>query len=140
MKSLFYKVIFAVSLFVAASSAFAESVVIVNPLNDSKLDKTAIQKIFLGKTKYFSNGDKVVAVSPAEKGATKQSFNEVVLDKSSSQLNAYWSKIIFTGKGRPPKEYASDEEVKQQVASNGNTIGIIDAKSVDNTVKVVLRF
>ncbi|TQV75649.1 phosphate ABC transporter substrate-binding protein [Aliikangiella marina] len=124
----------------AATNVFAESVVIVNPMNDSKLDKETIAKMFLGKTKYFSNGDKVVAISPKEKGATKQAFNEVVLDKSSSQLNAYWSKIIFTGKGRPPKEYDSDDEVKQQVASNGNVIGIIDAKSVDNTVKVVLRF
>ncbi|WP_210247160.1 phosphate ABC transporter substrate-binding protein [Aliikangiella marina] len=140
MNKIFYKLIFAVSLMLAATNVFAESVVIVNPMNDSKLDKETIAKMFLGKTKYFSNGDKVVAISPKEKGATKQAFNEVVLDKSSSQLNAYWSKIIFTGKGRPPKEYDSDDEVKQQVASNGNVIGIIDAKSVDNTVKVVLRF
>jgi len=140
MKKLFNKILFAVSLLLGATSVLAESVVIVNPLNDSKLDKETIAKIYLGKTKYFSNGDKVLAISTKEKSATKQSFNRVVLNKSSSQLNSYWSKIIFTGKGRPPKEYEFDEDVKQQVAGNGNTIGIIDAKSVDNSVKVVLRF
>jgi len=63
-----------------------------------------------------------------------------VLKKSASQLKAYWSKLLFTGKGTPPKEIGSDAEMVSLVASNPNMIGFVDAAAVNDSVKVVTRF
>ncbi|WP_205623836.1 hypothetical protein [Pseudoalteromonas rubra] len=41
----------------------AEVVVIVHPSNDSSFDKDEIKKIFLGKTKSFSNGRNAILIS-----------------------------------------------------------------------------
>jgi len=140
MRKTIYKLIVAASILLGASSVFAESVVVVHPSNNSVFTADIISRIFLGKEKNFSNGEKITAVTSPEKGDTKQAFNEKVLNKSTSQLNSYWSKLIFTGKGRPPKALSSDDDVKQQVANDASVIGIMDAKAVDASVKVVYRF
>ncbi len=75
-----------------------------------------------------------------EGSAAREAFNDKVLGKSSSQLKAYWSRLIFTGKGTPPKESGSDADVVSLVAKNPNLVGYVDAAAVDGSVKVVYTF
>ncbi|MBU2279187.1 MAG: phosphate ABC transporter substrate-binding protein, partial [Gammaproteobacteria bacterium] len=88
----------------------AEVAVIVHPSNNNTLDAATVAKIYLGREKSFADGQSVVPMSLAETTASSASFNDVVLKKSASQLKAYWSKLVFTGKGTPPKELASEDE------------------------------
>jgi len=122
-----------------SSIASAEIAVIVHPGNANALDKTQISRLYTGKAKSFPNGDQAVPVNQAD-GATAEAFNKAVLNKSSSQLKAYWSKLIFTGKGAPPKVVDSEAEVVQLVSTNPNIIGYVDAASVNDSVKVVATF
>lgn len=94
----------------------------------------------MGKTKSFPDGSQAVPVDQNEGSATRATFNEKVLNKSDSQLKSYWSRLIFTGKGTPPKESGTDAEVKALVANNPNIIGYIDSAAVDASVKVVHKF
>ncbi|ATC82952.1 MULTISPECIES: phosphate ABC transporter substrate-binding protein [Pseudoalteromonas] len=133
------KLILASVLSVCAFSAYAEVAVIVNPGNASALDGDTIKKIYLGKAKSFANGNKV---NPATQNGTAvaDEFNSKVVGKSSSQLNAYWSKLVFTGKGTPPEKFDSDQAVIDFVASNGDSIGYIDSSKATDKVKVVATF
>lgn len=140
MKKLISKSFVALAILVGAVSVSAETAVIVNTSNNSALSEDIIADIYLGKAKKFPNGNKVTAITVSEKSDAKTSFNKKVLDKSNSQLKTYWAKLVFTGKGRPPKEHSTDEEVKQLVAANPNMIGVIDASAVDASVKVVYKF
>lgn len=140
MKKLISKSFVALAILVGAVSVSAETAVIVHTSNNSALSEDIIADIYLGKAKKFPNGNKVTAITVSEKSDAKTSFNKKVLDKSNSQLKTYWAKLVFTGKGRPPKEHSTDEEVKQLVATNPNMIGVIDAGAVDASVKVVYKF
>ena len=120
--------------------AFAEVAVIVHPSNANALDEAAVSKIFLGREKSFADGKSVVPLSLAESAPASTAFNDAVLKKSSSQLKAYWSKLVFTGKGTPPKEVATDEEMIKLVATNPSVIGYVDASKVDASVKVAFKF
>ncbi|WP_306519760.1 phosphate ABC transporter substrate-binding protein [Rheinheimera sp.] len=120
--------------------AFAEVAVIVHPSNNNALDEATVSKIFLGREKSFADGKSVVPLSLNEGASASTAFNDAVLKKSSSQLKAYWSKLVFTGKGTPPKEIASDEEMIKLVATNPSVIGYVDASKVDASVKVALKF
>ncbi len=120
--------------------AFAEVAVIVHPSNANALDEAAVSKIFLGREKSFADGKSVVPLSLAESAPASTAFNDAVLKKSSSQLKAYWSKLVFTGKGTPPKEVATDEEMIKLVATNPSVIGYVDASKVDASVKVAMKF
>lgn len=120
--------------------AVAELVVIVHPSNNNQLDEATISKIYLGREKSFADGQSVVPLALADSAPTSTAFNDAVLKKSSSQLKAYWSKLVFTGKGTPPKEIGSEEEMLKLVATNPSVIGYVDASKVDASVKVALKF
>lgn len=125
----------------ASSISFAETSVIVSASNgNASLDKATVSKIFLGKAKSFPDGTQALPVDQDEGSAVRDAFNSNVLGKSDSQLKSYWSRLIFTGKGTPPKPSGDDAAVKGLVANNPNIIGYIDSSAVDATVKVVHTF
>ena len=117
--------------------ALADVAVVVHPSNSNAIDKTFIKKVFTGKVKSFGDGASVIAINQESSSAATGEFNKKLLNKSASQLKAYWSKQIFTGKGTPPKEVPNSEEVLKLVSSNPNFIGYIDAASVNDSVKVI---
>lgn len=134
------KLITAITLSVVSFISVAEVAVIVHPSNGNALDKGLISKIYLGKAKSFPDGGQVVPISQTEGAATTSEFNENVLNKSSSQIKAYWSKLIFTGKGTPPQEADDDAKVLELVAANPNLIGYVNASAVNDSVKVVGKY
>lgn len=127
------------ALTLASSAAMAEISVVVNPANANAVSADEIKRIFLGKQSKFPDGSRAVPVGQDDKSAVVSEFNDKVLDRSASQLKAYWSKLIFTGKGSPPKKLGSDAEVIKAVAGDGEKIGFVDSASVDGSVKVVLK-
>jgi len=124
----------------ASVVAQAEIAIVVHPSNTSDVDKTSLSRIFLGKAKSFSAGGQAVPINQTESSAITDEFNSKILKKSESQLKSYWSKLVFTGKGTPPKSVGSDAEVISLVSSNPNLIGYIDAASVTSAVKVVGKY
>jgi hypothetical protein len=113
--------------------------IIVHPSNANVLNDSTISKMFLGKKKSFPSGDKVVPVNMSEGSAETGEFNSKVLNKSASQLKAYWSKLVFTGKGSPPSTVDNDAEMIKLIAANPNMIGFISGTG-DGSVKVVKSY
>ena len=129
------------ALSLSAALVSAETAVIVSANNpNGDMDKATVAKIFLGKSKSFPDGSQAVPVDQNEGNAAREAFNSSVLGKSASQLKSYWSRLIFTGKGTPPKQSGDDAAVKGLVANNPNIIGYVDASAVDSSVKVVHKF
>jgi ABC-type phosphate transport system substrate-binding protein len=127
----------AAGLLLSAQAAMAQLVVVVNPGNNNALDAKTVQRIFLGKDKKFADGNETIAVNQVADAEIRQTFDEELLGRSSSQVSAYWSKLVFTGKGIPPKEVANDAEVIALVAQNPSVIGYIDKASATDAVKVI---
>jgi ABC-type phosphate transport system substrate-binding protein len=67
----------------------------------------------------------------------RRSFDTVTLGRSSTQIAAYWPKLVFTGKGIPLKELDNDAAVLAIAADNPNAIGYVDSTSVSGAVKVI---
>jgi len=117
----------------------AEVTVIVHPSNTNVISQEQVSKIFLGRDKSFADGSPAIPVALSDGNVSTDIFSGAVLKKKPSQLKAYWSKLVFTGKGSPPKQINSDAEMVKLVAKNPNFIGYVDAASVDSSVKVVFK-
>ncbi len=116
----------------AALTARAELAIIVNPQNPAtRMFPSQAAQFFLGGSVLFT------PVEQPENSPLRAEFCKKVLEKSPAQVEAIWSKIVFTAKGKPPKEYKSSAEIKKAVADNVNAIGYIEKSAVDDTVKVV---
>lgn len=133
------KVTLAATFLLVASAALSEPVVIIHPNNANALDAKVIVKIFLGKEKKFSDGSETIPVNQNPESQTRQDFDKNILGRSTTQVVANWSKLVFTGKGIPPKELENDAEVINLVSTNPSAIGYVDRAAVTDAVKIVER-
>jgi ABC-type phosphate transport system substrate-binding protein len=135
MKNLYIAVLLIAALF--SGFATAEVAVIVHPSNADTISQNDVSDIFLGKTKSFPGGSSVVPIVLND--ATVDEFNTKLLGKSSSQLQSYWSKLVFTGKANPPKSVSSAEMI-ELIKSNPNMIGFVDSANLTADLKVVGKY
>ena len=128
----------ALGLWLCTALCMAQVAVIVHPsAGFDALTEDDVARIFLGKSKSFPAGGTATPLNQSEGSAVREKFNESVCKKNASQYKAYWSQLVFTGKGTPPKDVGDDAAVKAQVAANPAMIGYINASAVDASVKVV---
>jgi ABC-type phosphate transport system substrate-binding protein len=124
-------------LFFMCSNVLADVAVIVHPSNAAAITPADLEQIFMVKNKNFAGGSKATVYYLAAGDATRTQFDDKVLRKSSSQLKAYWSKLVFTGKGTPPAELPSSAEAVAKVAADPSGIAYVDKSAVNDNVKVV---
>jgi ABC-type phosphate transport system substrate-binding protein len=122
----------------ASNVALADVVVVVSAKSPVvALSKAQIEDIFLGKTLRFPDGAPAVAIDQAEGSPVRDEFYNKVSGKSAAQIKAYWSKIIFTGRGQPPPSVPNTIEMLKRISANPAAIGYIDRDMVNESVKVV---
>lgn len=121
------------------SGAQAESVVVVvgASSNAPKLNAEQVSAIFLGTVKSFPNGEKAIPVDQTVGSPTYVKFYTQAIGRNESQMKAYWSRMVFTGKGSAPQEVGNAAAVKKLLADNPNLVGYIDASMVDSSIKII---
>lgn len=121
------------------TGAHAQVVVIVSaksPVNT--LSRQQVSNIFLGRSHAYPNGSPAIPLDLQIGTGLREEFTEKVHGIAPSQLNAYWSRMVFTGKGNPPKEAIPPEIAVKLTASNARVISYVDRGWVDDSVKVIL--
>jgi ABC-type phosphate transport system substrate-binding protein len=101
------------------------------------LNAGQVADIFLGKTARFPDGTQAVPIDLDEDSPQRERFYAQYTGKSPAQVKAHWSKLVFTGRGQPPREVGSSAEARKVIADNPNAIGYIDSTQVDASVRVV---
>jgi len=131
--------VFAALLLIASITQAGVVAVVSSKSPVSSLTKDQLADIYLGNAKNFPGGGPATPVDLPESAAERQDFHKNVTGKSGTQFKAYWAKMVFSGRGVPPKEAANATEVKSMIAGNPNMIGYIDKSAVDSSVKVVFE-
>jgi ABC-type phosphate transport system substrate-binding protein len=106
-------------------------VVIVNPAA-KPISKEQIADLYLGRSGGLTPVDQPVG------SAIYAEFYKKATGRDIAQVKALWSRILFTGRGLPPKQLPDSAAVKQAVAANPNAVGYIEKSAVDASVKVAL--
>lgn len=123
----------------ASGNASAELVVIVSARNPlPALSSEQVAAIFLGQAGRFPGGLEAVALDQRLGSQERKQFYAQVTGKSPALLKAHWSKMVFTGRGQPPREAADSAAVRRMVADNPAMIGYIDRSALDASVRPVL--
>jgi ABC-type phosphate transport system substrate-binding protein len=122
----------------ASAVAVADVVVVVSAKSTTAaLSKTQVTDIFLGRVSHFPDGKRAVPIDQVAGSAAREQFYTRLAGRTPAQMKAYWSKIIFTGRGQPPTEVSDGAELKKRLAANADAIGYIDASLVDDSVRVL---
>lgn len=126
-------------LALAANHAAAELVVVVSARSPvASLRAGQVTDIFLGQVGRFPDGSEAVPLDLPIGSPLRNEFYAKVAHKSAPLMKAHWTKMIFTGRGHPPKEVASSAAVRKMVADNPALIGYIEKAALDASVRPVL--
>ncbi len=126
-------------LSMAAGMARADVVAVVSAKSPIvSLSVSEVADIFLGKSSRLHSGIQALPIDQADGSAVRDEFYAKITGKTAAQLKAYWSKIIFTGRGQPPLAVANSVELKKRLRDNPTAIGYIEQSEVDASVRVVL--
>lgn len=104
------------------------------------LQQSQVADIFLGQLAFSPGGDREImtAVDQSVGSTTRDAFYSKVAGKTPQLVKAHWAKMIFTGRGQPPREKPDNAAVRKLIAGNPHLIGYIDKAELDASVKVVL--
>ncbi len=115
-------------------------VVIVNAENPvTSLDKGTIAKMFQEKIKSWPDWDeRVNPVDLDSRSEVREAFTNEVHGKRVSAIVSYWQRVVFSGRGKPPAEKDTEEEVIEHVSSSPGGIGYVSvATRLPDAVKAV---
>jgi len=139
MKTIAYRLSIFGVLWMASLAVYADDVVVVvhpsNPLME--ISVADVKKIYLGKKKFFPGGEKAIPGDQPKDTQSRKFFYGGIIGKSEAKLKIYWSRLIFTGKGTPPKIIGVDRVIKKWVGNQPQAIGYIMRSEADNTVKIL---
>lgn len=132
---LMHSLAFVVWVLLSTATLAGEVVVIVNPsVGINSLTKEQVMQLFMLKEKNLPNDSPVRPVTPNAGATTRQLFESRVLERNPMQLRAYWTRLLFTGRGKIPEAMESNVQIKEKVAANPDVIGYIDSGLLDSSV------
>ena len=112
--------------------------VIVHPSNPaSALSADFVSRLMLKKSTTWKHGEAAIPVDLSIRSQTRTAFTNKVLGKSAKGIKAYWRQQIFSGRGVPPAELASDEAVVAFVGRTPGAIGYVTRGASLKGVKAV---
>ena len=116
----------------------AEIVVVVAHNSPIKqLSDHEIADVFLGKLARLPGGITAVPLDLLEGSPARAEFYLQFTGKSPAQMRAFWSKVIFTGRGRPPRTPANDAEVIRALRETPGAIGYVSRSSLTAGARIL---
>lgn len=128
------------AMFLSCAGAQAGDLVVIVSARSTveTLRPDQVAPIFLGQSTRFPDGTVATAIDQPIGSSQRDGFYQRVTGKTPALLKAYWSKMVFTGRGQPPRDLAGNAAVRQAVANEPGLIGYIDREALDPSVRQVL--
>lgn len=118
----------------------SELVVVVNKDNTiNSLSKREVIDIYMGRYVTFPNGTNAQPLDLPAKSALKNDFYLKLVNQDERKINAYWARLLFAGRAKPPEALNSIDEVLVKLRNSEFSIAYIPANELTADLKVVYR-
>lgn len=122
-----------------AFPARADLVVVAHPKSGiEQLTRDEVANIFLGRYRRLSSG---VTAEPLDLPAASDAravFYRQLVGKSLPEINAYWARLVFSGKTRPPEVAADADEALRLVMARPGVLAYVERKKAEKADKGVI--
>lgn len=140
-KKIKYLLILVAFLFAPVSLANEPLVVVVNKTNEiSQLSKKQVIDIYMGRYLSFPDGKSVSPIDFPANSDIKQSFYLMLVNQSERKIKSYWSRLLFSGRAKPPIEAKSQENAIFLVEQTSDAIAYLLREQVTSEMKIVYQF
>lgn len=104
------------------------------------LTKIEVVDLFMGRYVNFPNGDKAKVFDLAPQSEIKGQFYQRLVSRTEAQIDAYWARLLFSGRNSPPEETESPGQLIEELVNSSQGIGYISSQDLTDSLKVVYRF
>lgn len=121
-----------------AGEALADLVIVVNIRSGvAIMTKAEVVNVFFGRHRQFFNGLEAQPVDLVDGHPDRALFYRTLVGKELADIDAYWSRQVFSGGLQPLPRVASGDEVLKWVSTHPGGIGFINSERIDARVRVV---
>ncbi len=127
-------------MWLSACAAHADIAIIVHADNPvQRMTTRQVAELYLGRSRSFETGQFAVVVDQTGDDAVRARFFKDITGMTLGQVNAFWSRLKFTGQVQPPQSIDGDAAVLDFVRRNTAAIGYVGSvNSNDPKLKTVL--
>lgn len=123
------------------STARAEPVVVVSAASSLRqLSQDEVVNIFLGRYRRLPNGDTALPIDQPESSPVRADFYRRLVNKDLNEINAYWSRLIFSGRTSPPLQASSAADVMVWLLGQPGGVAYVERTQVDKRLRIVMEF
>lgn len=124
---------------IPAIAAGQDFKIVINEANStSSISKDDLSRCFMKQANIWISGQPVIPVDQAASSDVRKAFSGAVHGRDVSAVKSFWQRQIFSGRGVPPAEKASDQEVLAFVRANPGAVGYVSSDTdVSADVKVL---
>lgn len=118
----------------------ADWVLVANPkAGIERLSQDEVTNIYLGRYRRLASGVTAEPIDQAPDSTLRARFYRHLVGKSLAEINAYWARLVFSGKTQPPRVVGNSEEALQLVAHNVAALAYVERGKADSRVRVVFE-
>jgi ABC-type phosphate transport system substrate-binding protein len=126
------------TLFIVSAQAEESLAVVVNKANPvNELSRSELIDLFMGKYVAFPNDVKAIPVELIGDHETKVDFYQYLVGMPLSRVNAYWSRLRFTGRKRAAVFKSNENDLITFIIANERAIGYVPQSLITEDLKVV---
>jgi len=125
-------------LFMSGVAHASEITIVKSDHAVEEISKKDLKKILEGKSKTWDDGSAIILVTLKE-GPAHEAFLKKYAKKSAKQFTNYWRKMVFSGQGKMPQAFDSEDELAAFVAANPGSIGYIAKAPPDGTKELKIK-
>lgn len=115
----------------------AKPMLIAHPgVSESEMASSRLRQIYLNRSKKWTSGQRI-RLTILSNALCTTTFMEEYLGKSSAQFNRYWKRQLFSGKGIPPEDFHSLEDLVHYIQTTEGALGFIDCETPPEGVIVI---
>ncbi len=117
----------------------AEVVVVVGKESPvTSLSESQLRQLYLEGAGRIA-GNSLKALDLPEESRVRTEFYEEAVGKSPAQMKSYWARMIFTGRGAPPRMVSGVRAMQVMLENNPELVGYLPADQVSSGLKVLHR-
>ena len=94
----------------------------------------------MGKYSAFPNGKEATPIDVELDSELKSQFYKSLVDLPLARVNAYWSRLKFSGRVKPPAVEQTLDDIKLRLEEDESALAYVYESTVTDSMKVVYRF
>lgn len=123
-----------------AVPARAGLVLVTSPQSGiERLTQDEVVNIYLGRYRRLASGLAAEPLDHPIDSEVRARFYRRLVGKSLAEINAYWARLVFSGKTKPPQAVANAEGLLRIVATQPGALAYVERSQADARVKIVFE-